>query len=64
VKIRAQRLLVMRSHEDSKAAVIEDLIIEACFVAGEDDLIKHQTPGSSKVFAAVIVHEEPPLEDE
>jgi len=52
-KIRAERLKVMRSHEDSRAACIEDLIIEACYLAEEDDIEKHSDPNSSKQFAAV-----------
>lgn len=53
-EIRSERLKVMRSHDESRTACIEDLIIKACFLAGEDDLVKHETPGSSKQFAAIV----------
>ncbi len=48
-KIRACRLQVMKSHDCSKDACVENLLIEACFVAGEagDFAID---PNNSKVF--------------
>jgi len=50
-KIRAVRLVVMKSYESGKVAVIENLIREAYAVAGEDDLDQHEDPHNSKTFA-------------
>lgn len=58
-KIRQCRLKVMESHESSftQLSCIEDLIREACVLAGEDDIQK-EDPNNSKKFEYQIRKEE------
>jgi hypothetical protein len=48
-KIRACRLEVMKSHAASFTHCIEDLLIEACILAGEIEDVQFD-PNNSKVF--------------
>ena len=48
--IRAERLKVMRSHDEAAAVDLENLIRQVCILAGEDDLAKHEDPHNSKGF--------------
>jgi len=52
-KIRECRLKIMESHESSfsQLSCIEDLIREACVIAGEDDIEKYTDPNNSKKFS-------------
>jgi len=51
--VRELRCQIMMSFDASFKACIEDLIILACFLAGEDDLTKHSTGYSSKKFKVI-----------
>jgi len=51
-RVRMCRVGIMSGYEQSKAfaGCIFDLIVMACKLSGEDDIIKHRTPGSSKRY--------------
>jgi hypothetical protein len=53
-KIRACRLIVMKSHKSSHKACIESLIREACIIAEEDDIQLYEDPNNSKTFAPIF----------
>ncbi len=49
--IRAERLKVMRSHDEAVSVDLEEMIRQVCILANEDDLAKHEDPNNSKQFA-------------